>query len=186
MNSLQGELKELKGAQRDRLFREWISLKKELRTRETKAVEDVLSGCDVVLATCSGAADRSKIILETNTLTSFRYLKTEKSSQFDLVVIDEAGQALEAACWVPLLKGRKAVLAGICFIALFNLILAQEIIYSSHQRYTLRKQQKLVYSLLCLRESSKPLETSMNDSSLLYFYESFSYHVHRSRVLDDS
>ena len=31
---------------------------------------------------------------------------------FDLVVIDEAAQALEASCWVALLKGKRAVLAG--------------------------------------------------------------------------
>lgn len=32
--------------------------------------------------------------------------------QFDVVVIDEAAQALEPACWAALLKGRRAVLAG--------------------------------------------------------------------------
>ena len=31
---------------------------------------------------------------------------------FDVVVIDEAAQGLEASCWLPLLRGRKAVLAG--------------------------------------------------------------------------
>ncbi len=37
---------------------------------------------------------------------------TLSSQQFDIVVIDEAAQALEPACWCALLKGRKAVLAG--------------------------------------------------------------------------
>ena len=31
---------------------------------------------------------------------------------FDLVVIDEAAQSLEAACWIALLMAKKAVLAG--------------------------------------------------------------------------
>lgn len=31
---------------------------------------------------------------------------------FDLVVIDEAAQALESACWIALLKAKRAVLAG--------------------------------------------------------------------------
>jgi ATP-dependent RNA/DNA helicase IGHMBP2 len=32
--------------------------------------------------------------------------------QFDLVVIDEAAQAVEPACWIPLLRGSRLVLAG--------------------------------------------------------------------------
>ena len=39
-----------------------------------------------------------------------RYLR--KFPQFDLVVIDEAGQSLEAQCWIPMLKGKRVVLAG--------------------------------------------------------------------------
>jgi superfamily I DNA and/or RNA helicase len=31
---------------------------------------------------------------------------------FDVVVIDEAAQALEPACWSAMLKGRRVVLAG--------------------------------------------------------------------------
>jgi hypothetical protein len=31
---------------------------------------------------------------------------------FDVAIIDEAAQALEAACWTALLKARRAVLAG--------------------------------------------------------------------------
>jgi ATP-dependent RNA/DNA helicase IGHMBP2 len=31
---------------------------------------------------------------------------------FDLCVIDEAAMALEVACWVPILRARKVVLAG--------------------------------------------------------------------------
>lgn len=29
-----------------------------------------------------------------------------------MVVIDEAAQALEAACWIPIFKGSKLILAG--------------------------------------------------------------------------
>ena len=35
-----------------------------------------------------------------------------KGVVFDVVVVDEAAQALEAACWIPILKGRRCVLAG--------------------------------------------------------------------------
>ncbi|CAM9971306.1 unnamed protein product, partial [Ectocarpus fasciculatus] len=71
------------------------TLRKEARAREGKVVQEVLRSRDVVLATCVGAATHSL-----------------REEEFDLVVIDEAAQALEAACWIPILKGRRLVLAG--------------------------------------------------------------------------
>jgi len=38
-----------------------------------------------------------------------KYLSKRK---FDLIIIDECGQGLEVSCWIPLLKGKRAVLAG--------------------------------------------------------------------------
>jgi DNA polymerase alpha-associated DNA helicase A len=35
-----------------------------------------------------------------------------KDEDFDVVIIDEASQALEAQCWVPLLRAKKVILAG--------------------------------------------------------------------------
>lgn len=40
------------------------------------------------------------------------FTRSLKNATFDLVVVDEAGQALEAACWIPILKGKRVVLAG--------------------------------------------------------------------------
>lgn len=48
---------------------------------------DVIKNADVVLTTLTGALSR----------------KLEGTS-FDLVIIDEAAQALEIACWIALLK----------------------------------------------------------------------------------
>ncbi|VAI30833.1 unnamed protein product [Triticum turgidum subsp. durum] len=31
---------------------------------------------------------------------------------FDLVIIDEAGQAIEPSCWIPILRGKRCILAG--------------------------------------------------------------------------
>eukprot|EP00736_Rhodelphis_marinus_P012547 Rmarinus@m.28198 len=58
---------------------------------------DVLSACDVVLATNAGISDQVS-----------RHLP----DAFDMVIIDEAAQALEVSCWAPLLRGKKLVLAG--------------------------------------------------------------------------
>ena len=35
-----------------------------------------------------------------------------KGDHFDVVIIDECGQALEASCWIPLMRAPKCVLAG--------------------------------------------------------------------------
>ena len=42
-------------------------------------------------------------------LCGFQVLRDE---EFDLTVIDEAAQALEASCWIPILKSKRLVLAG--------------------------------------------------------------------------
>ncbi|KAF4701127.1 hypothetical protein FOZ63_011311, partial [Perkinsus olseni] len=81
-------------------------LRKELRSRERRAVSEVIHQSSVVFATCAAAGGR----------TLARAMNDghgeSPSRLFDVVVIDEAAQAIEAACWIPLLLGRKAVLAG--------------------------------------------------------------------------
>jgi hypothetical protein len=110
---------------RKELRREERRLRGEIRRREEAVVADVIKGAQVVLATCTGAA--TKVLSRSLGLG----LPTSKQSSisasagsgepstvggggaFDVVVIDEVGQALEAACWIPLLLGAgKAVLAG--------------------------------------------------------------------------
>lgn len=78
-------------------YREIKTLRKEIRTREEKVVQELLSTAQIVLTTTVGAANR---------------LLEKVEGGFDLVVIDEAAQALEASCWIPILRGRKVVLAG--------------------------------------------------------------------------
>ena len=84
-------------------YREIKALRKEVRMREEKVVSDLIDQAQVVLCTCVGAANNR--ILN-------RVGKDGSSAGFDLVVIDEAAQSLEAACWIPTLRGRKLVLAG--------------------------------------------------------------------------
>ncbi|KAJ0835867.1 putative hydrolase [Helianthus annuus] len=69
---------------------------KQLKKKEKETVKEVLGSAQVVLTTNTGAAD--PIIRRLNA--------------FDLVVIDEAGQAIEPACWIPILLGRRCILAG--------------------------------------------------------------------------
>ncbi|KAE8669015.1 P-loop containing nucleoside triphosphate hydrolases superfamily protein isoform 2 [Hibiscus syriacus] len=71
-------------------------LGKALKKKERETVKEVLSSAQVVLSTNTGAAD-----------PLIRKLDT-----FDMVVIDEAGQAIEPSCWIPILQGKRCVLAG--------------------------------------------------------------------------
>jgi DNA polymerase alpha-associated DNA helicase A len=70
-------------------------LRKEFREREKKCVTTLVGQSKVVLATLHGAG-------------GFQL----RDEEFDVVLIDEASQALEAQCWVPLIKAKKVVLAG--------------------------------------------------------------------------
>eukprot|EP00537_Pseudo-nitzschia_pungens_P007889 CAMPEP_0172377752 /NCGR_PEP_ID=MMETSP1060-20121228/69070_1 /TAXON_ID=37318 /ORGANISM="Pseudo-nitzschia pungens, Strain cf. cingulata" /LENGTH=1157 /DNA_ID=CAMNT_0013105461 /DNA_START=1692 /DNA_END=5165 /DNA_ORIENTATION=+ len=89
-------------------YKEIKSLRKEVRVREEKVVQDLIRSAHVVLATTVGADNR--------VLNQITHPKEgnggDKNKGFDLVIIDEAAQALEASCWIPILRGRKVVLAG--------------------------------------------------------------------------
>ena len=92
-----------RGQEKRVAYKEMKALKKEIRTREEKVVGEILRNSNVVLATNVGAAS-----------SLFNRMSDTKGEpiSFDLVIIDEAAQALEASCWIPLLRGIRAVLAG--------------------------------------------------------------------------
>lgn len=81
--------------QRKALFDEAHRIMKDVANMEQYVIEDLLSRTQVVAATLVGA-------------NHF----TVRSMKYHTVVIDEAGQALEPACWIPILKAEKVVLAG--------------------------------------------------------------------------
>jgi ATP-dependent RNA/DNA helicase IGHMBP2 len=66
---------------------------------EKQAIVETLQDSEVILCTNSGAGDKI-------------FTKYIKSMIFDFVVIDECAQALEISCLIPLLKGKRCVLAG--------------------------------------------------------------------------
>ncbi|XP_022742961.1 DNA-binding protein SMUBP-2 isoform X4 [Durio zibethinus] len=96
MKALNGKLLKTKdrNTRRD-IQKELRTLSKEERKRQQLAVTDVIKDADVILTTLTGAFSRK---LDNTT--------------FDLVIIDEAAQALEIACWMALLKGSRCILAG--------------------------------------------------------------------------
>ncbi|EIW65924.1 hypothetical protein TREMEDRAFT_72495 [Tremella mesenterica DSM 1558] len=90
-----GERGAVKGKERGKKWEEIRELRKEYRQREGKVVTNVVNRAMVVLATCHSAGSRQLA----NTI-------------FDVCIIDEATQAVEAVCWVPILKSKKVILAG--------------------------------------------------------------------------
>ncbi|KAG6769225.1 hypothetical protein POTOM_024842 [Populus tomentosa] len=83
-----------KSTRRD-IQKELRALSKEERKRQQLAVIDVIKNADVVLTTLTGAFSHKL-----------------NTTSFDLVIIDEAAQALEITCWLALLKGSRCILAG--------------------------------------------------------------------------
>jgi superfamily I DNA and/or RNA helicase len=81
--------------QRKALFNEAHKIMKDVALTEQHLIDDLVSKAQVVTATLVG---------------SNHY--TIREVLFDTVVIDEAGQALEPACWIPILKAQKVILAG--------------------------------------------------------------------------
>lgn len=71
-------------------------LGKTLKKKEKDTIREVLSSAEVVLATNTGAADPL----------------IRRLGAFDLVIVDEAGQAIEPSCWIPILQGKRCILAG--------------------------------------------------------------------------
>jgi KaiC/GvpD/RAD55 family RecA-like ATPase len=81
--------------QRKLLFDEAHKIMKEVGNTEQYIIDDLVAKAQVITATLVG---------------SNHY--TVRDVRYHTVVIDEAGQALEPACWIPILKGQKVILAG--------------------------------------------------------------------------
>eukprot|EP00794_Sanderia_malayensis_P005020 gene5020-5678_t len=102
-NDISETLGKLRKARNDgearKLKNELKYLKRELRERENKALKFVLSNANVILSTTTSSSMEGP-------------LKHLENEHFDLLIIDEAAQALEASCWIALPYANKCILAG--------------------------------------------------------------------------
>lgn len=81
--------------QRKALFEEAHKIMKDVDRMEQYIINDLVENSHIIAATLVGAAHQS-----------IRHLK------YKTLIIDEAGQALEPACWIPILKADKLIMAG--------------------------------------------------------------------------
>ncbi|MEO6631392.1 MAG: AAA domain-containing protein, partial [Mucilaginibacter sp.] len=81
--------------QRKALFDEAHKIMREVDKIDQFIIDDLVAKAQVITATLVG---------------SNHY--TIRDVKFNTVVIDEAGQALEPACWIPILKAQKLIMAG--------------------------------------------------------------------------
>ncbi|KAJ2309540.1 hypothetical protein H4R23_003297 [Coemansia sp. Cherry 401B] len=85
-----------RAAERRELRAEIAQLRREFRAREAGVVAQTVGGAQVVLATLSGAQARC----------------LAAAPPFDVVVIDEATQAVEGEAWIAALRAPKLIVAG--------------------------------------------------------------------------
>lgn len=83
------------GRERKEIYTEVKLLRKEVRIREKKCIDEVIRTAKVHLATLHGAGGKELF-----------------GRTWDVVIIDEASQALEAQSWIPLGNAKKVILAG--------------------------------------------------------------------------
>lgn len=68
---------------------------KDANLMEDSIIDDIIDKADIICTTLVGS--------------NHRYIKNRK---FNICIIDEAGQSLEPACWIPISKSLKVILAG--------------------------------------------------------------------------
>lgn len=81
--------------QRKALFKEARNILEDVENIQSQIAKEVIRQSQVITATLVGANHH-----------------TIQNLHFDVVIIDEAGQALEPSCWIPIVKTQKVILAG--------------------------------------------------------------------------
>jgi superfamily I DNA and/or RNA helicase len=95
IDGLLGSLEKARGGAKREIYDQLKQLRKELRERERKSLDEIFAQTQIVLCTLNMAGS-----------------KQLAGMAFDVAVIDEGSQALEAECWIPALLAERLILAG--------------------------------------------------------------------------
>ncbi|MET0634865.1 MAG: AAA domain-containing protein [Chitinophagaceae bacterium] len=139
--------------QRRALLDEARDIMKQVGATEQYILDDLTSKAQVVAATLVG---------------SNHY--TVRNLEYHTVVIDEAGQALEPACWIPILKAKKLVLAG-DHLQLPPTVKSMEAARDGLSRTILEKLVTLYPGSVTLLEEQYRMNKSIMGFSSLQFYK---------------
>lgn len=96
-------------AERRALWAELKHLRRELRERERKITQLLITNADVVLSTLHGAGSNELY----NLYKTHDY--SVETPLFDTIIIDEVSQSMEPQCWIPLINHlgcKRLVIAG--------------------------------------------------------------------------
>ncbi|MCX3265251.1 AAA domain-containing protein [Pedobacter agri] len=138
--------------QRKALFDEAHKIGKEVEKTEQYIMDNLFSKAQIITATLVGANHY-----------------TVRNLKYNTVVIDEAGQALEPACWIPILKAEKVVLAGDHF-QLSPTIKSSEAGRNGLSKTLLEKSVSLhPESVVLLNEQYRMHESIMGYSSQVFY-----------------
>ncbi|RYY56651.1 MAG: IGHMBP2 family helicase [Chitinophagaceae bacterium] len=145
--------------QRNALFNEARDIMKQVLSTEQYILDDLVARAQVVAATLVGANHY-----------------TVRNLEYHTVVIDEAGQSLEPACWIPILKAKKLVLAG-DHLQLPPTIKSAEAARNGLSRTLLEKLAgRYPGAVTLLNEQYRMNETIMGFSSAQFYEDRLSAH----------
>jgi ATP-dependent RNA/DNA helicase IGHMBP2 len=139
--------------QRKALFDEAHRIMKDVGKTEQYIIDDLIGKAQVITATLVGANHY-----------------TIRNQEWNTVVIDEAGQALEPACWVSLVKANKVIFAGDhCQLA--PTIKSDEAARKGLSRTLMEKCVELHPESVILLEEQYRMHTKIMNYSSSVFYE---------------
>ena len=103
MDKIKRELEKVDYREKEKKFQ----LKQELKDKREdikgsykNTVFDIYRKANIILSTCISSGE------------NYLSMAISKENPFDYIIIDECAQGTEGLCWVPILQGKKAILAG--------------------------------------------------------------------------
>ena len=103
IDKIKRELQKIDYKEKEKKF----ALKQELKDKKEdikgsykNTVFDIYRKANIILSTCVSSGE------------NYLNLAISKENPFDYIIIDECAQGTECLCWVPILQGKKAILAG--------------------------------------------------------------------------